>query len=131
MVQFVIMETRMLNEILTWMKTTDLVELAFKRGSQGFEFRTESAPPVQAAFPASTLVPVASPTVGIFRAGKLGSAPHVQEGGSVTSGQSLGIVEMGSQTVEIKAGCAGRIVKALTQDGDPVEYGQPLFLIAP
>jgi biotin carboxyl carrier protein len=38
---------------------------------------------------------------------------------------------MGSQTVEIKAGCAGRIVKALVQDGDPVEYGQPLFLIAP
>ena len=125
------MDTRMLNEILTWMKTTDLVELAFKRGSQGFEFRTEAAPPAQTAFPASTLIPVTSPTIGIFRSSKPGNVARVQEGGSVASGESLGLVETGSKTVEIKAAGAGRVIKALAQDGDPVEYGQPLFLIAP
>ena len=125
------MDTRILNEILTWMKTTDLVELAFKRGSEGFEFRTAEAPPAHAAFPASRLVPIASPSVGIFRASRLGSAPHAQEGGSIASGEFLGAVETGSEALEITAGCAGRVIKVLVQDGDPVEYGQPLFLVAP
>ena len=124
------MDTRILNEILTWMKTTDLVELAFKRGSEGFEFRTAAAQS-QAAFPASRMVPVASPTVGIFRASRPGSAPQTKEGGSVATGEFLGLVETGGDTMEIKAGCAGRVVKVLAQDGDPVEYGQPLFLVAP
>lgn len=125
------MDTRTLNEILAWMKTTDLLELSFKRGSRGFEFRTEAAAPAEAAFPASTLLPVVSPTVGIFRASKPGSVARAQEGGSVSSGEALGHVETGAQSVAIKAAGAGRIIKALAQDGDPVEYGQPLFLIAP
>jgi len=120
-----------MNEILAWMKTTDLVELAFKRGSEGFEFRTPTATPAGAAFPASRLVPVSSPTVGIFRTSRPGSAPRAQEGGSVASGEFLGLIETGSNATEITAGCAGRVVKVLAQDGDPVEYGQPLFLVAP
>lgn len=125
------MDTRVLDEILTWMRTTDLVELAFRRGSEGFEFRTDSAPPTPAAFPASSFMPVCSTAVGVFRASKPGAAPRAQEGGSVTSGDSLGIIETGSKAVEISAPSGGRIVKILAQDGAPVEYGQPLFLIAP
>lgn len=125
------MDTRALNDAIAWMRTTDLVELAFKRGSEGFEFRAGSAPPAEAAFPASSLVPIVSPAVGIFRSSRPGSAPRAQEGGSVAAGELLGLVETGVNTVEIAAGSAGRLVKVLAQDGGAVEYGQPLFLIAP
>src|SRR5262245_48835171 len=125
------METRVLNEILAWMKSTDLVELAFKRGSEGFEFRAAAAPPGPAAFPTSRLVPVSSPGVGIFRASRPGSAPRAHEGGAIASGDLLGIVETGADSMEVTAECSGRVVKVLAQDGDPVEYGQPLFLVAP
>ena len=125
------MDTRVLDEILSWMRTTDLVELSYRRGSDGFEFRTDAAPAAPAAFPASSLVPVCSTAVGVFRFSKPGSAPRAQEGGAVACGASLGIVETGTKAVEISAPSAGRLVKVLAQDGAPVEFGQPLFLIAP
>ena len=125
------MDTRTLDEILTWMRSTDLVELAYKRGSEGFEFRTEGAPLAEAAFPASSLVPVSSTAVGVFRASRPGLAPKAQEGGSVASGDWLGLVETGGASVDVSAPSAGRLVKVLAQDGAAVEYGQPLFLIAP
>ena len=125
------METRVLDEILGWMRTTDLVELSYRRGTEGFEFRTESAPPAPAAFPSSSLVPVCSTAIGVFRFSKPGSAPRAQEGGSVGAGDSLGLVETGFKNVEISAPSGGRVVKVLAQDGAPVEFGQPLFLIAP
>ena len=125
------MDTNVLDEILGWMRTTDLVELAYRRGSDGFEFRTEAAQPAPPPFPTSTLVPVCSNAVGVFRFSKPGNAARAQEGGSVATGASLGVVDTGTKSVEVSAPSGGRLVKILAQDGAPVEFGQPLFLIAP
>ena len=57
--------------------------------------------------------------------------PFVEEGDQITEGQVVCIIEAMKLMNEIKAEKAGRVVKVLLENGQPVEYGQPLFLIQP
>ena len=127
------METKRLQEVLSWMRGTDLVELAWRSGEDGVELRLEGAnhAPPAAAFPATALVPVPSTGVGIFRWSLPGKPRQANEGGPVAIGDVLGVLETGDAPVTITAPAAGRLVKILIDDGKPVEYVQPLFLIAP
>jgi len=73
---------------------------------------------------------VKSPIVGtFFEAPSPGSPPFVKPGDSVTLGQVLCIVEAMKLMNEIESDAAGELVKRLVENGQPVEYGQPLFLI--
>ena len=88
--------------------------------------------PAEAPAPASHLVPVEAPMVGTFyRAPAPGAAPFVNEGDVVKEGQVLGIIEAMKLMNEIEARTAGRIAKVLAENAQPVEYGQPLFLVDP
>jgi acetyl-CoA carboxylase biotin carboxyl carrier protein len=78
------------------------------------------------------LVPVEAPMVGTFyRAPKPDAPPFVSEGDVVKEGQVLCIVEAMKLMNEIEAKAAGRIVKILVDNGQPVEFGQSLFLMEP
>jgi len=78
------------------------------------------------------LLPVEAPMVGTFyRAPKPDSPPFVTEGDVVKEGQVLCIVEAMKLMNEIEAKVAGRIVKVVAENGQPVEFGQPLFLVEP
>ncbi len=78
------------------------------------------------------LVPVEAPMVGTFyRAPKPDAPPFVSEGDAVKEGQVLCIVEAMKLMNEIEAKVAGRIVKILVENGQPVEFGQSLFLLEP
>ncbi len=126
------METQRLQEVLTWMRGTDLVEVSWRHGEDGVEVRLEGRNAASsAAFPASALLPVASTGVGLWRFHEPGKPRRANEGASVAEGDVLGLLETGAASIEIKAPAAGRLVKVLIEDGKPVEYGQPLFLIAP
>ena len=73
---------------------------------------------------------VRSPIVGTFyEAPAPGAPPFVKVGDTVTSGQVIGIIEAMKLMNEIEADAAGEIVKILVKNGQPVEYGQPLFAI--
>ncbi|MBF6567447.1 MAG: acetyl-CoA carboxylase biotin carboxyl carrier protein [Candidatus Binataceae bacterium] len=73
---------------------------------------------------------VTSPMVGTFyRAAGPNSDPLVEEGDSVRKGQSLCIIEAMKMMNEIEAEAAGRIVKILCGNAQPVEYGQPLMVL--
>ncbi len=73
---------------------------------------------------------VRSPIVGTFyRAPSPDADPYVAEGQSVRSGQVLCIVEAMKLMNEIESDVEGTIVKILVENGKPVEYNQPLFLI--
>lgn len=75
---------------------------------------------------------VKSPIVGTFyEAPSPGSPPYVKVGDTVEVGQILCIVEAMKLMNEIESDVAGEIVKKLASNGQPVEYGQPLFAIRP
>ncbi len=75
---------------------------------------------------------IKSPMVGTFyRASSPEASPFVEEGSTVKAGQTLCIIEAMKLLNEIEADVSGKIIKVLASNGQPVEYGEPLFIIAP
>jgi acetyl-CoA carboxylase biotin carboxyl carrier protein len=75
---------------------------------------------------------ITSPMVGTFyKASEPGAAPYVQVGDKVKKDSIVCIVEAMKLFNEIEAEVTGEIVKVLVEDGQLVEYGQPLFLVKP
>jgi acetyl-CoA carboxylase biotin carboxyl carrier protein len=73
---------------------------------------------------------VKSPMVGTFYcASSPGAAPFVQVGSQVKEGDTLCIIEAMKILNEIECEKAGTVVKVLGENGQAVEYGQPLFVI--
>lgn len=71
-----------------------------------------------------------SPMVGTFyRSPSPGSASFVEVGQTVTKGQTLCIIEAMKLLNEIESDAAGVVKKILSENGQAVEYGQPLFII--
>ncbi len=103
--------------------------------------RVESAPaiaaPLQQPAPETVestahLLTVEAPMVGTFyRAPKPDAPPFVAEGDVVKEGQVICIVEAMKLMNEIESKVAGRIAKVVVENGQPVEFGQPLFLVDP
>ncbi len=94
------------------------------------------APVAPAAAPVVDTPPVISghvvkaPMVGTFyRAPNPGAAPFVDVGQSVKEGDALCIIEAMKLLNEIEADQSGTIKEILVENGQPVEYGQPLFVI--
>jgi acetyl-CoA carboxylase biotin carboxyl carrier protein len=93
-----------------------------------------SAAPASPAPPAPEegLHSVKSPIVGTFyEAPSPGAPPFVKPGDMVEVGQVLCIVEAMKLLNEIESDVAGEIVKKLAVNGQPIEYGQELFVIRP
>lgn len=75
---------------------------------------------------------VKSPIVGTFyECPSPGAAAFVKVGDQVTSGQVLCIIEAMKLMNEIESDAAGEIVRRYVENGQPVEYGEPLFAIRP
>ena len=75
---------------------------------------------------------VKSPIVGTFyESPSPGAPPFIKPGDHVAAGQVLCIVEAMKLMNEIESDVAGEVVKMLVANGQPVEYGQPLFAIRP
>ncbi|HZH57053.1 acetyl-CoA carboxylase biotin carboxyl carrier protein [Yanghanlia caeni] len=89
-----------------------------------------AAPAAAAAAPAPAGHVVKAPMVGTFyRAPNPGASPFVEVGQSVKEGDALCIIEAMKLLNEIEADKAGVIKEILVENGEPVEYGQPLFVI--
>jgi len=96
------------------------------------------AAPVPAAVvadvPAAPAVPaghaVKSPMVGTFyRSSSPGAAPFIQIGSVVKEGDTLCIIEAMKILNEIESDKAGTVTQILCENGQAVEYGQPLFIV--
>ena len=102
-----------------------------------------SSPSVQASAGASTAAPasedqdaglhlVKSPIVGTFYGSPSpGAAPFVGPGDRVEKGQVICIIEAMKLMNEIECDATGEIVKCLVSNGQPIEFGQPLFSVRP
>ena len=88
-----------------------------------------AAAPVPAAVPAAQKT-IDSPLVGTFyRAANPESAPFVNVGDRVTADSVIAIIEAMKVMNEIKAEKSGVIKEILVENAQPVEFGQPLFVI--
>jgi acetyl-CoA carboxylase biotin carboxyl carrier protein len=88
--------------------------------------------PLVAEVGGPSLITVEAPMVGTFyRASSPTADPYVQEGDVVKEGQVLCIIEAMKLMNEIESKTAGRVARILVENSQPVEYGQPLFLIDP
>jgi acetyl-CoA carboxylase biotin carboxyl carrier protein len=146
-----------LRELLTTLNQTDISELTLK--GDDFELvvrrgaRMEVAPsaivatapapvpipePIKAETPVTApkndrkLVDVVSPIVGTFyRSPSPDESPFVDAGSRIQKGQVVCIIEAMKVMNEIEAEVSGEIVEVLVQNGQPVEYGQPLMRVNP
>jgi len=95
-----------------------------------------AAPAATAAAPAADdtagLVEITSPTVGTFyQSPSPGEPVFVKVGDTVSTDQTVCIVEAMKVFNQIPAGVNGKIEKVLLSDGDTVEFGQAMFLVKP
>jgi acetyl-CoA carboxylase biotin carboxyl carrier protein len=91
---------------------------------------TAAAPPAAAPAPEENLHIVRSPIVGTFyESPSPGSPPFVKVGDMLEVGQVLCIVEAMKLMNEIECDAAGELVKKLVTNGQPIEYGQELFVL--
>ncbi|MGZ5036811.1 MAG: acetyl-CoA carboxylase biotin carboxyl carrier protein [Usitatibacter sp.] len=97
-------------------------------------YATAAPASVESAAPAPPPEPkghqLKSPMVGTFyRAPSPGAPAFIEVGQSVTKGQTLCIIEAMKLLNEIESDATGTVKAILVENGQPVEYGQPLFLI--
>mgnify|MGYP001577556567 CR=1 FL=1 len=141
------MDIKYLKGIYKFLKTTDIVELELEdsRGKvkikrAGAAGEVSARPPVFApaleAAPAppakeekkSNVRTVTSPMVGTFyRSPSPEAPPFVEIGSTVKSGQVVCIIEAMKIMNEVDSEVGGKIISVLVEDGQPVEYGEPLF----
>jgi acetyl-CoA carboxylase biotin carboxyl carrier protein len=149
------MDLEKLKAIIEVLSHTDVVRLEWQVGEERIVLRRGSAGASGTPAPVAVLVPppgaparrsqeaapaesagafhtVTSPFVGTFYRSSSPEAPaFVEVGQMVRKGQVLCIVEAMKLMNEIEAEVAGRVVEVLVQNGQPVEFGEPLFRIAP
>ncbi len=143
------MELEDLKSLIELLKDTDITELLVEKDGTKVKIRREKMftslelprqtfPPVQesrAEAPeedTQRLITVTSPIVGTFYRSPSPDAPSfVDVGLRVKKGQVLCIIEAMKLMNEIESEVDGILVKALVENGQPVEYGEPLFLIEP
>lgn len=90
------------------------------------------APQAAAPHPSSNLHTITSPMVGTFyRASSPDAAPYINTGDKVREQTIVCIIEAMKLMNELEAEVNGEIVEILVENGQLVEYGQPLFLVKP
>ena len=108
----------------------ELAELVNEHGFTDFEFENKSIRVrlSKATTPDEGLHIITSPIVGTFyRAPGPDKDPYVSEGSKVSPESVVCIVEAMKLMNEIQAETSGEVVKIFVENGQPVEYGQPLF----
>ena len=89
-----------------------------------------AAPPILPAEPAKHAGAIASPMVGTAYLGPApGAKPFIEVGSPVKAGDTLLIIEAMKTMNQIPAPRAGTVIQILVEDGQPVEYGQPLVIV--
>jgi len=145
------MDIRKIKKLIEIIEESDIAELEIKEGEEAIRISRYSAAPAPVAYspaPATivasapavvTALPqeekvtghvVKSPMVGTFyRSASPGTKVFVEVGQAVQVGDTLCIIEAMKILNQIEADKSGTISKILVENAEPVEYGQPLFII--
>lgn len=152
------MDIRKVKKLIELLEESDIGEIEIHEGEESVRISRNSTQAPQMMAPAPMMMPppitsaaiaeapapgaasggeaqisghtVNSPMVGTFyRAPSPGSAPFVEEGQSVKAGETLCIIEAMKLLNQIEADKTGTIKSILVENGQPVEFDQPLFVI--
>ena len=145
------MDIRKIKKLIEIIEESDIAELEIKEGEEAIRISRYSAAPAQVVYapaPAASSVlatttvtaapaeekitghVVKSPMVGTFyRSASPGTKVFVEIGQAVLAGDTLCIIEAMKILNQIEADKSGVITQILVDNAEPVEYGQPLFII--
>ena len=149
------MDIRKIKKLIELLEESDLTELEISEGEESIRLsRRSTLDPAESTSPAPApglltetsspesssnaaaiedlpdTVPVVSPMVGTFYAApNPESSPYVKTGSEVAVGDTLCVIEAMKIFNHVEAECPGVIRKILKNSGDPVEFGETLFLI--
>ena len=149
------MDIRKVKKLIELLEVSDVAEIEIHEGEESVRIsRVSSSMPMPVAAPvapapapapapaadpgpAADAAPaepeghiIRSPMVGTFyRAPSPNSKPFVEEGSSVGVGDTLCIIEAMKILNQIESDKAGKVLQILVENGQPVEYNQPLFVI--
>ena len=145
------MDIRKIKKLIEIIEESDIAELEIKEGEESIRISRYSAAPAAVAYapapaaaaaitaPAPAVAPaeekitghvVKSPMVGTFyRSASPGTKVFAEVGQSVQVGDTLCIIEAMKILNQIESDKSGTITKILVENAEPVEYGQPLFII--
>lgn len=153
------MDIRKVKKLIELVEESDIAEIEIHEGEETVRIsRMSSVAPVALAAPAPVAAPLAAPAAAaapaapapaesgapaepeghIIRAPMVGTfyrspspaaKAFVDEGSSVSSGDTLCIIEAMKILNQIESDTSGKIIKILVENGQPVEYDQPLFVI--
>lgn len=144
------MNVEELKDILNLLRDTDITELVIEKEGIKVKIRRErfigpfeiqqtqkvqdiqKTQPVPQEEETRRLITVTAPIVGTFyRSPSPDAPPFVEVGTRVKKGQTLCIIEAMKLMNEIESEVDGVVARILVENGQPVEYGEPLFLIEP
>ncbi|WP_457673187.1 acetyl-CoA carboxylase biotin carboxyl carrier protein [Thiolapillus sp.] len=149
------MDIRKVKKLIELLEASDIAEIEIHEGEESVRISRHGTLPPPPAAPAPVAVAAASaagaastaepeeagepeleghvirsPMVGTFyRAPNPGAKPFVTEGQSVNAGDTLCIIEAMKILNQIESDKAGVVKRILVENGQPVEYNQPLFII--
>ncbi len=141
------MDIRKIKKLIEIIEESGIAELEIKEGEESIRISRYSAAPAAVAYApapvavaaASAIAPaeekitghvVKSPMVGTFyRSASPGTKVFAEVGQSVQVGDTLCIIEAMKILNQIESDKSGTITKILVENAEPVEYGQPLFII--
>jgi acetyl-CoA carboxylase biotin carboxyl carrier protein len=147
------MDIRKVKKLIELLEESGIAEIEIKEGEEAVRisrmptgaFATHAPMPMAAAAPAPVAIAapveappkpranehvVTAPMVGTFYAAATpGAKAFVDIGDEVKIGQPLCIIEAMKMMNQIEADKSGKITSVMAQNGDPVEFGQPLFVI--
>jgi acetyl-CoA carboxylase biotin carboxyl carrier protein len=145
------MDIRKIKKLIELLESSGITELEIREGEESVRISRHS-PPIVAPATAPAMIPpepppqkevgskkeggipsghiVKSPMVGtLYQSPTPGAKPFVETGHQVVIGDVLCIIEAMKMFNQIEADKAGTIAAILAENGQPVEYGQPLFVI--
>jgi len=141
------METKKLKELIDFMEEHNLCELEIEEEGKRIKLRKsgsesplltkeKSSPQIQGQemqqSKKENAIEIKSPMVGTFyRAPSPGAKPYADIGDEIKPGDIICIIEAMKLMNEIKSDVTGKIIKIPTENAEPVEFGQILFLVEP
>ena len=146
------MDIRKVKKLIELLEASDIAEIEIHEGEESVRISRhgtlpmpQAAPAAPAPAPAAASAAAApaeekepeleghiihSPMVGTFyRASNPGAKPFVNEGQSINAGETLCIIEAMKILNQIESDKTGLVKRVLVENGQPVEYNQPLFII--